>query len=78
VTYDQGYRCQWCEQPCGIEENQRGSCDECSHAWDSFVPGASYWLDAPRDQSERVAMRLLKSTARVAARPVQVVKGWAA
>ena len=29
-----GYRCQWCEQPCGIEENQRGACDECTQAYD--------------------------------------------
>jgi hypothetical protein len=29
-----GYRCQWCEGPCTIEENQRGSCDECASVWD--------------------------------------------
>ena len=29
-----GYRCQWCEQSCSIEENQRGECDECSRAYD--------------------------------------------
>ncbi|HEY7857569.1 MAG TPA: hypothetical protein VIC82_03615 [Candidatus Nanopelagicales bacterium] len=38
MTYDQGYRCQWCEHPCSIEENQRGACDECVAAYDAAHP----------------------------------------
>lgn len=37
IATQTGYRCQWCEQPCTIEENQAGSCDECAAVWDEQV-----------------------------------------
>jgi hypothetical protein len=46
-----GYRCQWCEGPCTIEENQRGACDECTGAWDE----AAHRLEALLDQLQDAA-----------------------
>jgi hypothetical protein len=50
-----GYRCQWCEQPCTIEENQRGACDECAEVWDAAHRTTHAVAEAERILEERAA-----------------------